>query len=375
MPRKGENIFRRKDGRWEGRYIKYYDAVGKAKYGFIYGKTYQEVKRKKLYMTNPGQPAVKKKTASVTLADISDVWLEKIRSRVKETSYVKYHTLINNHIKPFLGKYPAEQISHVLIDEFIDTLLACGRKDKSGGLSEKSIQDILSILRSILTAAARQGHMPDCDINRIRLKTHPKTIRILTQSEQQILEQYLKQDMDQVKLGVLLCLYTGLRLGELCALRWEDISLQDSVLKIRRTMQRIQNLENNPETRTRILIGSPKSANSSRDIPIPSCILPFIRRSSPYIRSSFFLTNDPVRYMEPRAVQYRFSKYVKDCGLNDVHFHTLRHTFATRCVESGFEIKSLSEILGHATVNITLNRYMHSSLELKRMNMDRLCLF
>ena len=176
--------------------------------------------------------------------------------------------------------------------------------------------------------------------------------------------------MDRYKFGVLLSLYTGIRIGELCALQWEDFCISQSTLRIRKTMQCIQDLGNGSISKTKIVITEPKSQCSVRDIPLPSFIIdiaiPFISNSKSYILTG----ND--RYIEPRTMQNRFKRYVKESGIDDANFHALRHTFATRCVEVGFEIKSLSEVLGHANVNITLNRYVHSSFELKHSNMNKL---
>lgn len=195
-------------------------------------------------------------------------------------------------------------------------------------------------------------------------------MRVLSQSEQEILLKVLTDEMDRYKFGVLLSLYTGIRIGELCALQWEDFCISQSTLRIRKTMQCIQDLGNGSISKTKIVITEPKSQCSVRDIPLPSFIIdiaiPFISNSKSYILTG----ND--RYIEPRTMQNRFNRYVKESGIDDANFHALRHTFATRCVEVGFEIKSLSEVLGHANVNITLNRYVHSSFELKHSNMNKL---
>lgn len=149
--------------------------------------------------------------------------------------------------------------------------------------------------------------------------------------------------------------------------------MKDKTIKISSTMQRLKDISLNRETKTRIVIGSPKSDTSARIIPINDYAAELCRRMNPKSPAAFVLTGTS-NYMEPRTLQYRMEKYTGDCGLEGVHFHTLRHTFATRCVEVGFEIKSLSEILGHANTTITLDRYVHSSMELKRDNMNKLAL-
>lgn len=198
-------------------------------------------------------------------------------------------------------------------------------------------------------------------------------MRVLTHDEQASLIRTVLNDMDLYKFGVLLSLYTGIRIGELCALKWEDMCLSDSVLKIRRTMQRIQESDGNTIRKTKIIITVPKSKCSVRLISLPSFISDIAQQfsNSP---QAFILTGDSERFVEPRTMQNHFKSLVAESGIERANFHVLRHTFATRCVEVGFEIKSLSEILGHANVNITLNRYVHSSFELKSNNMNKLML-
>lgn len=192
----------------------------------------------------------------------------------------------------------------------------------------------------------------------------------MSEEEQRRMAAYLRQDMDACKFGVLLAMLTGLRIGELCALRWENISTAKGTLRVEATMQRLKNVDGDGG-KTRILIGSPKSDASCRTIPLSENAAALCRHMDTRTPLAFVLTG-AASYMEPRTLQYRFKGYMRDCGLEDVHFHTLRHTFATRCVEVGFDLKSLSEILGHANTSITMNRYVHSSFDLKRSNMDKL---
>lgn len=195
-------------------------------------------------------------------------------------------------------------------------------------------------------------------------------MRVLTQAEQDALISVLIDNMDLYKFGVFLSLYTGIRVGELCALQWEDFNLAQTTLKIRKTMQRIQDTVNGAFSKTKIVITEPKSQCSVREIPLPTFVIDMARKFVANPKSYILTGND--RYVEPRTMQNRFKSYVKDSGISDANFHALRRTFATRCVEVGFEIKSLSEVLGHANVNITLNRYVHSSFELKCSNMNKL---
>ena len=197
-------------------------------------------------------------------------------------------------------------------------------------------------------------------------------MRVLTCEEQKRFTEYLLQDMDPCKFGVLLALLTGLRIGEVCALKWEDISLENKVIFVRHTMQRLKNLNPASEERTRIITGVPKSGRSVRIIPMNQDIEKLCNKWRADDLEAYVLTGKAGYFLEPRTLQYRMRQYTKDCSLKNVHFHTLRHSFATRCVEAGFEIRSLSEILGHSSTRITLECYVHSSMNLKRKNMEKL---
>lgn len=168
---------------------------------------------------------------------------------------------------------------------------------------------------------------------------------------------------------MLLALLTGMRIGEVCALQWKDISLPDRVIHVRATMQRLQ--LQGAEKKTTVCIGAPKSQNVARDIPMSPLAVQLCVQFMRAEPEAYILTGCQ-SYMEPRSLQYRFARYIQQCGLGHVNFHVLRHTFATCCIEVGFEVKSLSEILEHSSVKVTLDRYVHSSMELKRTNINKL---
>ncbi len=370
MPRKGENIYKRKDGRWEGRYILFHTPEHKAKYAYIYGKTYGEVKQKLKEQKGKDKLVNSTPKKSLTYNELLDNWLHSTYLNTKESTQARYAHLINIHIKPKLGIYTLSQLSTELIETFIEQKLTDGRIDKQGGLSPKTVTDILTIIKSTIEYARYRNESITCNLNKLSIKRKEKEMRVLSKSEQEALIAVLVEKMDRYKFGVLLSLYTGIRIGELCALQWESLCISQSTLKIRKTMRRIQDIKNVSTSKTKIVITEPKSQCSIRDIPLPSFIIeiakPFLSNPKTYI-----LTGNN-RYVEPRTMQNKFKNYVKKSGIKDANFHSLRHTFATRCVEVGFELKSLSEVLGHANVNITLNRYVHSSFELKCSNMNKL---
>lgn len=374
MPRKGQNIYKRKDGRWEGRYIKYYDENKKAKYGYIYGKTYHEVKRKLLdKKINICESVIVVSKERILYDRILTDWLQFVKINIKESTYARYVHLVERHIRPNLGKYELSQISTQLIEGFIEQKLKEGRLDKQGCLSSKTVIDIVTIIKSSMEYA-KYNHLPvTCNLHRVTIKKKEKEMRVLCLSEQEALVKVLLNNTDLYKFGVLLSLYTGIRIGELCALKWENLSIEYSILKVRETMQRIQDTNVGAISKTKIVITEPKSQCSIRDIPLPDFLIEIAKPFSNHPKS-FVLSGDKIKYIEPRTMQNHFKTYVEESGCQNVNFHSLRHTFATRCVEAGFELKSLSEILGHANTNITLNRYVHSSFELKYANMNKLSL-
>lgn len=372
MSKKGENIYKRKDGRWEGRYIRCYDASGKAKYGYLYGRAYNEVKqlliqKKNEVLFNPNLSSNKE----ILYSEVLNMWLASSRFNTKESTYARYTHLIKTHIAPHLGKYQLSRISTELVEEYIECQLTQGRLDNEGGLSPKTVNDILTIVKSTMEYAKYKNMVVICNLSKLSIKKKENEMRVLSQEEQGVLTKVLLRDMDLYKFGVLLSLCTGIRIGELCALQWNDVCLANSTLRIRKTMQRIQECETNANSKTKVIITEPKSQCSIRDIPIPKFIcdlaIPLQAESD-----AFILSGSSEHYIEPRTMQNRFKNYVIESGIADTNFHALRHTFATRCVEVGFEIKSLSEVLGHANVNITLNKYVHPSFELKCANMNKL---
>lgn len=365
MPRKNERIHRRTTERQEDRHVEDSYSIGN-----VYGITNQN-NGPELRTTQ----ALEENTIGnlqihfhLSFETIALQWLAHVQSQVKESTISRYSHLIHRHILPAIGNYPTNQIGNHIIEGHIRYLLREGRLDHTGGLSPKTVSDILSVLKCISTYSSECGYHIPCNFNSIKVRQPPREMRVLSLVEQQFLHEHLTRSPDSVKFGVLLCLYTGIRIGEVCALRWKSFKVELGILEIRETLQRIKKPSKKGTT---ILISSPKSTCSLRNIPIPSFLIDMSRQfnQSPEM---FILTGKSDAFMEPRGLQYRFKKYLKTCGICEVNFHCLRHTFATRCVEAGFDVKSLSEILGHSSVNITLNRYVHASLDLKRQNMKKL---
>lgn len=368
MSRRGENIYKRKDGRWEARYIKDRDMDGQAIYGYIYRHTYLEVKRAQAEArANCGRPKLIEKhfLHPATLEEHLNAWLQSIRFSVKKSTYANYNGLIRRHIVPTIGKKPLCQVDSKLIQQYINQKLESGRLDGNGGLSAKTARDIIGLLkRSLKTAGIELDiRLPKCSL--------PK-LRVLTRDEQSALISAAKTEDDTEGLGVLISLFTGIRIGELCSLKWSDVSFDDGVLKINKTLQRIENCGAVKGSKTVIDIGTPKSECSKRDIPLPHFLLCQLTQLKKSAHDNDYILSGNSRYVEPRVCQYRFKKLVRSAGIDDINFHALRHTFATRCVELGVDVKTISELLGHSNVNITLNRYVHPAFEHQRECLEKL---
>lgn len=372
MPRRGENIYKRKDGRWEGRYVKSHDTTGKIKYGYLYASTYSAMKEK---MNNIKQTSVlnEKNKQEFYFKDISEKWLFSINQTVKESTYSKYKNTVYNHILPFFDRFTINEIDNTLLKQYTFNLLNNGNLRTGKSLSQNTTIFIISIIKNIFKYAENEGAEINCNFDNINIKQKLNKINVFTVSEQKKLCKYLMNKTDSNKLGVLICLYTGIRLGELCALKWKDINLTEKKITINKTLQRIEDTSENAKNKTKIVITTPKSISSVRDIPIPEWIVDILKNFKGE-DDAYVLTGTCDKFVEPRKMQYTFKNYLKELNIQDRKFHCLRHTFATMCVELDFEIKSLSEILGHSSVNITLNKYVHSSFDLKRNNMNKLIL-
>ena len=366
---KGENIFRRRDGRWEARYIRGRELSGKIKYGYCYGKTYREAKEKaakrKAALAN-GVPLPTARTQK-PFSSYCLEWLHTKKCTVKESTYIKYSTAVNKHIMPKLGECCPLGFTTELMDDFIKEL------QFEDELAPKTVHDILVVLHGILKFASSKfaGSFPAVEIN--YPKIGKKEMRVLSREEQARLVAYLHEDLDSCRFGILLALCTGIRIGELCALQWESVSTNDKAIRIAKTLQRLHDISVSQGARTRIVIGPPKSDTSVRTIPMTEYATGLCRRMKPQSSAAYVLTGTEA-FMEPRTLQYRLEKYTQACGLEGVHFHTLRHTFATLALENGMDVKTLSAMLGHVSAATTLDIYTHITDDMQRAaaeNIDR----
>ena len=297
-----------------------------------------------------------------------DIWMEKERFFIKESTYATYTNIIENHLKPVLGKKKINNITNEDLQNFIILKLSTSKKNLEKGLALKTVKDMTVLIKNTLKTATQNKLIPfqnfQCKFPSSFSKSHLKTFSV---EEQKILFKYLINNQNSKNLGILLCLQTGLRLGEICGLQWQDINLEKSTLTICRTLQKIYIKEKN-KSYSKTIISTPKTKTSNRIIPLN---IDFINLIKPFQqnKNNYFITNS-TNYLKPHCYRYYYQKLLHFLNLPKLRFHSLRHTFATQAVELGIDCKIISEILGHANMNTTLNLYVHPKTEYKRKCLD-----
>lgn len=391
MARKGENIYRRADGRWEGRYIASRDELtGKIKYGYIYGRTYSEVKRKK---KEKGRELQEKKEAErdlrlkTSVKECFDKWIawKETDPTIHQTTLDQYRRHLEKHIYPELGSYRMSQLTSQVIDRFRADKLDQGRLDGDGGLSAGTVNTLMFLIYNVLDYAQEEGFISEVPQRRTKRTVNPekKEVRVFSRKEQdrieQVLSRHFKPDScGAACIGIFFALYTGLRVGEVSALQWQDMDLDPEHARVivRHTLQR-RTLTNGGSTKTSLLLGPPKSRHSRRSFPLKKELVTILREYYEGLPDKLKQPDSPVfsldgGYIEPRVFQKKLKWVLEKAEVEDANFHALRHTFATRCIESNMDVQTLSECLGHSSANVTLNVYAHSFAEHKKYCMNKL---
>lgn len=365
MARKGESIYKRKDGRWEARFKKEDSETGQTTLVSVYARSYTEVKNKRMDVMRQlaaDQACVPR--SAMLVSEMMWLWLDFNKNQIAISSYQKYESQIRNHIEPHIGKFKVSQLSNTSLKNFANELLKNGNVKQAKGLSVGSVNSILTIIGSAIKWSSETFGTPVIKIPFLREpRFSPQT---LNKSDQSSLEKFAYKNKNVYSFAVLIALYTGMRLGEVCALQWEDIS-EDTIF-VHSTMQRIKTRSG----RWEIVVSTPKTANSCRFIPIPDCLGFLIEENRK--SSGFVLVQENGRFVEPRLLQKHAREIFKHACVSITKFHSLRHTFATRLIDCGTDAKTVSDILGHATVQITLNKYVHPSFEMKKTAINKVCL-
>ena len=355
MAKRGNNIYHRADGRWEGRYY----LKGSKKYRSVYGRSYTEAKQKldKLRC----EVLVPSTRCNLLVVDILKMWLESRRTEIKESSYAGYRHKLEKHLIPFFGEMKYSRMERNEVNSFITA-------KRSEGLSAKYIADMVIMIKS----AAKWAECTYNYANLVRNVNLPKKKRteatVFSPDEQKKIIRTVFKEHSSTGCGVLLSMFTGLRIGEACALKWADIDFNNHMLHVTKTVQRIRTY--GTESKSAVKITLPKSETSVRDIPLPDFLLSIL--SEYRGADSDYILSGSDKLVEPRSFSNRYKALLKKADVPSRKYHSLRHTFAVNALHQNFDIKTLSELLGHSSANITLTVYLHSSMERKSACMDRL---
>ncbi len=292
-------------------------------------------------------------------------WLENyVKTTNKQRTYDRYYQIINTHIIKELGHYRLDDLSALILQKYVSCLLTNGNKRTGVPLSANSVNSIISIIQSSLKVANMLGLVKEyCAGKIVRPKIKEKQVLCFSIQEQKQIEHYVLSSNKKKLYGIIICLYAGLRIGELLALTWDDIDLIRGIMYISKTAY---------DTKNGRCIDSPKTITSVRIIPLPKQLLSILKELKKSNRSNWVIVDNESKIISVRSYQRSFELLLKKLKIEHKGFHALRHTFATRALECGMDIKSLSEILGHKNTNTTLNRYVHSLLEHKQDMMNKL---
>ncbi len=364
MPRRGENIYKRKDGRWEGRILK-----PDGRYKSVYGKSYKEVKEnKKNYQERLQLYEVSTKLTN-NVCSLFESWLkcDAVQS-VRPSTYEYYHCCIYKYVIPFFSKDKNQQLTVNSANEFVKSI------KNNVSLSESYKRKIITVFKTALRKILKGSANYSIILDTVKLPTvQNEEIQVFTIKEQKLIENEVFQYHDRRALGILLSFYSGIRLGELCALKWGDIDLEAKTMTITKTVSRITNFNlKEGENKTMLLVRAPKSYKSIRKIPIPDFIIDISEQYKVHQNENYYLISGAETPIEPRTYQKLYKRLLAKAGVKYRKFHVIRHTFATRSLELGVDIKTLSDILGHSNVSITLNIYAHSLMEQKKIAIDKL---
>lgn len=297
------------------------------------------------------------------IKELAEMWKEDKRLYVKKSTIAAYQLLIQNHILPYFGEM--YDVNEKNVQDFV-------LKKLDNGLSEKTVKDIIIVLKMILKYAIKNGYMDYKQID-VKYPTNQKTttLDILTKSEQKCLLNYLRNNFTFKNIGIFICLSTGMRIGEICALRWEDIDINDGVIHVRHTLQRIYIIEDD-KRHTELILDTPKTPNSLRDIPMSTELLKMMKQFNKVVNQKYYVISNDMDPIEPRTYRNYYKNLCKKLELPELKFHGLRHSFATRLIESKSDYKTVSVILGHSNISTTLNLYVHPNKEQKKKCIDKM---
>ncbi len=360
MSKRGENIYKRKDGRWEAR-----RRLTNGKYVSIYGKTYSEAKRKLNERIEGMNDNKKTENCNQKIIEELDRWLFETSKRVKLSTYENYYYCMKTYVFPFFEESKACVLTKDSLECFANSI-----RDNHT-LSEAYRNKILTIFKIALRSIIQESRYKHELLNTLIItRKQKKAIMVFSIEEQRAIEKELIKDGNIKAVGILLCFYSGIRLGELAAIKWEDIDIVSKCITIKKTLSRKKNFEEGVK-KTILHISSPKNSSSNRYIPLPQFLFDMLAKYNKEDGDAYMLTNKSVP-IDPRTLQRYYENILKRANIKYRKFHTIRHTFATRALEIGIDVKTVSELLGHSSVSTTLNIYAHSLMEQKKKAIEKL---
>lgn len=297
------------------------------------------------------------------LSEIIELWKADKKQYVKKSSFSAYVLLTENHLLPVFGHY--YELTEADVQKFVFQKL-------EKGLSQKTIKDILIVLKMILKFGAKNKWLAYTPFEiQFPTEREKRNIEVLNRSNQKKIMNYIQDHFTFKNLGVYICLSAGMRIGEVCALTWDDIDIDNGIININRTIQRIYVIENG-QRRTELILDTPKTKNSIREIPISKDLLRLLKPFKKIVNPSFFVLTNEAKPTEPRTYRSYYKNLMELLNMPDLKFHGLRHSFATRCIESNCDYKTVSVLLGHSNISTTLNLYVHPNLEQKKKAIEQM---
>ncbi|MDO5106065.1 site-specific integrase [Capnocytophaga sp.] len=300
-----------------------------------------------------------------TFSEIAILWAEDKKQYVKKSSFSAYMLLLENHLLPVFQSCE-NCIDEQSVQQFVLDKLA-------QGLSQKSVKDILIVLKMILKFGAKNKWINYTPFDlRFPTDRERQSIEVLTKTDQKYLMYYIQEHFTFKNLGIYICLSAGIRIGEICALTWQDIDLENGVIHIRKTIQRVYVVENG-RRKTELILDTPKTKNSVREVPISKDLLKILKPIKKLVNPAFFVLTNHEKPTEPRTYRTYYKNLMNQLNIPELKFHGLRHSFATRCIESNCDYKTVSVLLGHANISTTLNLYVHPNMEQKKKAIEQMC--
>ncbi len=297
------------------------------------------------------------------ISEIIELWKEDKKKYVKKSSYAAYSLLVQNHLLPVFGE------KHTIDEKEVQAFVF---QKLDEGLSQKTVKDILIVLKMILKFGDKNNWLEFKPLD-IQFPTEHQNhnIDILSRTHQKTIMKYVQDNFTFRNLGVYLCLSTGMRIGEVCAITWEDIDTDNEVINVSKTIQRIYSIEDGIR-KTELIIDSPKTKNSIREIPINRNLLRMLKPFKKIVNPAFYVLTNDAKPTEPRTYRNYFKNLMSELNLPAIKFHGLRHSFATRCIESKCDYKTVSVLLGHSNISTTLNLYVHPNMEQKKKAINQM---